>query len=179
MFLMLKNIGKTIKEQDIFKKLSLLGDIIAYAKQLERAAMFVLSVRVGAEEKIGILTDLLKPVAVESIFGSYKPVTMRIHSSDLEIMRCLLSDPRMPIEDIAKETSLSTKTVARRLEKLTENHVLQFTIVVDLSSLQLTGYIEFLSQKIAVMKIKVKSIKFRQPSATNRLSVNLTFLSMM
>jgi DNA-binding Lrp family transcriptional regulator len=49
----------------------------------------------------------------------------------------------MPIEDIAKETSLSTKTVARRLEKLTENHVLQFTIVVDLSSLQLTGYIEF------------------------------------
>ena len=32
-FLMLKNIGKTIKEQDIFKKLSLLGDIIAYAKR--------------------------------------------------------------------------------------------------------------------------------------------------
>lgn len=29
------------------------------------------------------------------------------------------------------------------------------------------------------MKIKVKPIKFRQPSATNRLSVNLTFLSMM
>ncbi|MFZ0894803.1 MAG: AsnC family transcriptional regulator [Candidatus Nitrosopolaris sp.] len=142
-FLMLKNIDKTIKEQDIFKKLSLLGDIIVYAKQLERAAMFVLSVRTGTEEKIGVLTDLLKPAAVESIFGSYKPVAIRIHSSDLEIMKCLLSDPRMPIEDIAKETSLSTKTVARRLEKLTENHVLQFTIVVDLSSLQLTGYIEF------------------------------------
>ena len=31
-FLMLKNIDKTIKEQDIFKKLSLLGDIIVYAK---------------------------------------------------------------------------------------------------------------------------------------------------
>jgi DNA-binding Lrp family transcriptional regulator len=80
-FLILKNIDKTIKEQAIFKKLSLLGDIIAYAMQLERAAMFVLSVRAGAEEKIGILTDLLKPVAVEGIFGSYKPVTMRIHSS--------------------------------------------------------------------------------------------------
>jgi DNA-binding Lrp family transcriptional regulator len=58
-------------------------------------------------------------------------------------MKCLLSDPRMPIEDITEETSLSTKTAARRLEKMTESHVLQFTIVVDLSSLQLTGYIEF------------------------------------
>ena len=60
-FLMLKNIDKTMKEQDIFKKLSLLGDIIVYAKQLERPPMFVLSVRMGAEEKIGVLTDLLKP----------------------------------------------------------------------------------------------------------------------
>jgi DNA-binding Lrp family transcriptional regulator len=142
-FLILKNIDKTIKEQDLFKKISLLGDIFAYAKQLDEAAMFVLSVRAGAEDKIEILTDLLKPATVESIFGRYKPVTMRIHSSDLEIMKCLLSDPRMSVEDIAKETSLSTKTVARRLEKMIENHILQFTILVDLSSMQLIGYIEF------------------------------------
>ena len=68
---------------------------------------------------------------------------MRIHSSDLEIMKCLLSDPRMPVEDIAKETSLSRKTVARRLEKMRENHVLQFSTSTNLSSMQLTGYIEF------------------------------------
>lgn len=142
-FLMFKYIDKTIKEEDIFKKLSLLGDILAYAKHLEKAALFVLSVRSGAEDKIEILTDLLKPATVESIFGSYKPVNMVVQDSNLEIMKSLLLDPRMPVEDIAKETSLSTKTVARRLEKMRENHVLQFTIVVDLSSLQLTGYIEF------------------------------------
>lgn len=49
-------------------------------------------------------------------------------------MKRLLSNPRMLVEDIAKETSLSTKTVARRLEKLMiENHILQFTIFTNAS----------------------------------------------
>jgi len=82
--LIIKNIGKTINEQDIFKKVSLLGDVFLDFKQLEQAAtLFVLFVRKGAEDKIAILTDLLKPAEVESIFGSFSPVTVRIHSSPL------------------------------------------------------------------------------------------------
>jgi DNA-binding Lrp family transcriptional regulator len=49
----------------------------------------------------------------------------------------------MIAKDIAKETSLSAKTVARRLEKMRENHVLEFSIVLNVSSMRLTGYIEF------------------------------------
>ena len=45
--------------------------------------------------------------------------------------------------DISKETSLSPKTVARRLDKMRENHVLQFSTSTNLSSMQVTGYIEF------------------------------------
>ncbi len=141
--LWVKNTDKTIKEQDLFKKVSLLGDIFIYAKQLEgAAALFVLFVGPRAEGKLGVLSDLLKPAKVESAFGIYKPITMKIHNSDLEIMNSLLSDARMRVVDIAKETSLSPKTVTRRLEKLKENHILQFTISTDLTSMQLTGYIE-------------------------------------
>ena len=104
----------------------------------------MLFVRTGAERKIGIISDLIKPAEVESIFGAYKQVNTKIQSSDLEIMKCLLSNPRMSIEDVAKETRLSTKAVARRLEKMIENHILHFTVVTDLSSTQLTGFIEFL-----------------------------------
>jgi DNA-binding Lrp family transcriptional regulator len=43
--LILRHIDKTIKEQDIFNRVSLLGDVFAYAKQLEGAAIFVLSVK--------------------------------------------------------------------------------------------------------------------------------------
>jgi DNA-binding Lrp family transcriptional regulator len=38
--------------------------------------------------------------------------------------------------------NLSTKTVARRLEKMIENHILEFTIITDQSSMQLIGIIE-------------------------------------
>ena len=55
----------------------------------------------------------------------------------------LLSDPRKLVEDIAKEASLSSKTITRRLEKMRENHILQFSILTNLSSMKLIGYIEF------------------------------------
>ena len=58
-------------------------------------------------------------------------------------MKCLLSNPRMPIDDIAKEASLSSKTVARRLEMMRENRIIEFSILTNLSSTQLTGYVEF------------------------------------
>jgi hypothetical protein len=51
--------------QHLFTPLcTLLWDIFVYVLQLEgAAALFALFVRVGAEDKIGILADLLKPVA--------------------------------------------------------------------------------------------------------------------
>lgn len=141
--LIIRDIDKTAKEQDIINKINLIGDIHTYAKELGRASLFLLAVRAGAEDKIVILTDMLKPAAVESIFVSYRPLTMEIRNSDLQIIKCLLSDPRMLVEDIAKETSLSPKTISRRLEKMGENHILDFTILRNLSSMQLVGYIEF------------------------------------
>jgi DNA-binding Lrp family transcriptional regulator len=141
--LILRNVDKPIKERDILNKVSLLGDILAYTLSLEGTANFIFAVKDRAQDKIGILTDLLKPSQVESIFARYTPVTMRIYNSDLKIMKCLLPDPRMMVEDIARATSLSPKTVARRLEKMRENHVLQFSIVTNLPSMNLTGYIEF------------------------------------
>jgi DNA-binding Lrp family transcriptional regulator len=135
--LILRDIDKTVKEQDIINKLNLLGDTRIYAKQLGGASMFELAVRVGTEEKIGILFDLLKPAKVESIFVIYRKITMKIHGSDLQIIKCLLTDPRMQVKDITKETSLSSKAVARRLEKMRENHILEFSILTNLSSMQL------------------------------------------
>ena len=141
--LIIRHIDKTIKEQDILNRINLLGDVFVYAKQLGGASIFVVSVRAGAEDKIAILTDLLKPASVESTFVSYRPIAMQIHISDFKIMKCLLSNPRMLVEDIAKESSMSTKTVARRLEKMIENHILEFSILRNLSSLEITGYVEF------------------------------------
>jgi DNA-binding Lrp family transcriptional regulator len=141
--LTLTNIDKTFEEQRILNRVSLVGDVIVYVRHLEGTAGLVLYVRAGAEDKVSKLADLLKPASVESIFVSYRPITMRIHKSDFQIIKCLLSNSRMPIHDIAKEASLSTKTVTRRLEKMRENYILQFSIFTNLTSIQQTGYIEF------------------------------------
>lgn len=148
-FLIVRKIDKTIKEQDLFKRISLLGDVFISVKPLEGgASLFMLFVRSGAEDKLVTLAELLKPAEVESYFaaytpGRYNPLNVTIHNSDLKIMKCLLTDPRMRVEGIAKEISLSPRTVARRLEKMKESHVLQFTIFTDSSSTQLTGFIVF------------------------------------
>jgi DNA-binding Lrp family transcriptional regulator len=142
--LIVKNIDKTTKEQDIFNKISLLGDLVAYSEELEGSYILRLYVKDIPQYKIEIVTDLLKPATVKAFFADFSPPpTMKIHSSDLEIMKCLLSDARKSVEIIAKETSLSPKTVARRLEKMRRNYVSQFTISRNLTSMRLTGYMEF------------------------------------
>jgi DNA-binding Lrp family transcriptional regulator len=73
----------------------------------------------------------------------YRPIPIKVHTSDFKIIKALLSIPRMRVESIGKETSLSTKTITRRLEKLRENHIVEFGVIRDMSSMQLTGYIEF------------------------------------
>jgi DNA-binding Lrp family transcriptional regulator len=74
---------------------------------------------------------------------NYSPISMKILSSDSKIKKSLLSNPRMQVECIAKETSLSTRTVTRRLKKLRENHIVEFGVIRNMSSMQLTDYIEF------------------------------------
>src|ERR671931_2233333 len=71
--LIIRHIDKTIKEQDILNRINLLGDVFVYAKQLGGASIFVLYTRDGAQDKIGILTDLLKPAALDTIFVSHRP----------------------------------------------------------------------------------------------------------
>jgi DNA-binding Lrp family transcriptional regulator len=141
-YLTIKYIDKEISEEDIVKKVNLVGDVQVYAKQMSRSSICALAVKSGAEDKITPLEELLKPAIVESRFISYKPVSIKIHSSDFRIIKSLLSNPRMQVEDIARKTSLS-KTITRRLEKLRENHIVEFGIIRNISSIQLVGYIEF------------------------------------
>jgi DNA-binding Lrp family transcriptional regulator len=142
--LIVKNINYKIGEQDIFKKLSLLGDVVAYSEELEGSYIFRLYVKNITQYKVEAATDLLKPASVKAFFADFSPPpTMKINSTDLEIMKCLLPNARKSVENISKETSLSPKTVTRRLEKMKRNYVSQFTISRNLTSMRLTGYIEF------------------------------------
>ena len=145
-FLVVRNSDKIItKEKDyVFNQLNLLGDVLGYAKQLGGDTIFLLLVRPEAEDKIEFVTNLLKPATIEYRFATINPPSMNVSISDLKIIKCLLSNARMEIADIAKEASISPRTATRRIEKLTQNHILDFGIIRDMSSMNLTGYIEFI-----------------------------------
>lgn len=70
------------------------------------------------------------------------PPSINVNMTDLKIIKCLLSNARMEIREIAKNASVSTRTATRRIEKMLEHHIIDFRIARNLS--YLTGYIEFL-----------------------------------
>ncbi len=74
--LILRDVDKTIKEQDLLNKVNLLGDVLAYILSLEGTSNFILSVKNRALDKIAILSELLRPSKVESFFARYSPPTI-------------------------------------------------------------------------------------------------------
>ena len=142
--LTIRSIGKKVKEDEILKKLNVAGDLRFYTKQLGGAALFSVLVKSGSEDKIGLMVDILKPAVADCKLLDLQPVYTNIINSDLKIIKALLSNARMDISNIAKETSLSARTITRRLEKMKEHHVVDFTIFMDMSSMHLVGYIQFI-----------------------------------
>jgi DNA-binding Lrp family transcriptional regulator len=132
------------EEEYIFNQLSLFGDIWIYAQQLGGAAIFLILLRPGDEDKSELMNNLLKPAITEFKFVMMKPPSINVSISDLKIIKCLLSNARMEIAEIAKEVSISRKTAGKRLEKMQQHHLLNFSIIRDMSSMNLAGLTEFL-----------------------------------
>ncbi len=140
----------TENTEDIVKRLNLLGDISTHARCLGGISAFCLAIKEGHEDKLQLLVDSLKPATVQVMFTSkLLPSTstsdLRINHklsvSDLRIIKCLLSNPRMDMNDIGRNTSMSAKTVNRRLARMKDNNVLKFFIACNPA--YTLGYIQF------------------------------------
>ena len=89
-------------------------------------------VKDGLAQKIELAKQLMKDVKVLSIFEAESPgFDMNLTRTDLEVIESLMADPRKSIETISSDTGLSTKTVARCIEKMHWNEGVQFTLVYD------------------------------------------------
>lgn len=131
------------KEDDrkhIERSLSLLGDIFDRIDGLGNISIFVLAIKKEAEEKLELLAEVVgQDLLIQNQTITFPSVREQPTHTDFKIMRCLLANPRMEISDIAEKISLSSKTVARRLEKMTENRVLDFTVHYNPTAIR--GYI--------------------------------------
>ena len=132
----------------------------------------MLLVRPEAEDKIELISTSLKPATVEYRFAMINPQSMNVSISDLKIIKCLLSNARMEIADIANEASVSPRTTTRRIEKMRQNQMIDFRIIRDMSSMNLTGYIEFLLM-LSVNKSAYTAINERMYSEMQEYMMNI------
>jgi DNA-binding Lrp family transcriptional regulator len=147
----------TANTNDIINRLNLVGDVSIHSKCMGGISTFCLAIKEGHEDKLGLLLDSLKPASVRIMFTSKLSTTLstipstfpssnmsvkhELTETDLRIIKCLISNPRMEMNDIARETSISARTVNRRLTKLKDDNVLKFFILCN--PVHTVGYIQF------------------------------------
>jgi DNA-binding Lrp family transcriptional regulator len=153
--------------ENIIDRLNLLGDLFLHVRQIGGTSVFSLVVKTGAEDKIPLLIDSLKPAVMQSMFVSRPYVQKGPKELDFKIIKCLLPNPRMHISEIASKLSISAKTVSRRLDMMKENNVVQFSVLVNPASTR--GYIQF----VIVISVKETLYQYVLECIYRELSGNL------
>jgi DNA-binding Lrp family transcriptional regulator len=141
----------TEKSIDIINRLNLLGDVSTHTKCLGGISAFCLALKEGYEDKLKLLFDSLRAATVHVMFtskiSSSTPQSSHLRNkheltdADLRIIKCLLLNPRMDMNEIGRKTSMSAKSVNRRLTRMRDNNILKF--FVSCNPAYTLGYIQF------------------------------------
>ncbi len=122
--------GRNLDE--IFEQVKLVGEPFLVAPCVGGVTVCGIVVKEDIENKIKLAENLMKDVRLLSIFEAEKPdIQTNLTKTDLTIINELLNDPREKIENIAKITGLSTKTVTRCIDKLEKSTEVQFTLIYN------------------------------------------------
>jgi DNA-binding Lrp family transcriptional regulator len=143
---------------EIAKYLHRFGNIYLRINSIGGTSVFGIIVRPSMEEEIkflketshrdllGVEKDSGTSINIRDIFIGYPTSNFKLIETDLKIIRCLLSDPRMKIMDIANTISASQRTVTRRLEIMEKNRLLNFGLVYNPSAMKGYNYFSILAQ---------------------------------
>jgi DNA-binding Lrp family transcriptional regulator len=137
--------------RELVDRINLVGDIQYEFEVMGGVIGFDIAIREGTEDKIDLLLNSLKPLLLGVVRSRNREVPHNLTQTDYIIMKQLIKNPRLEIGDIAAATAISPKTVRRRLDKMTRNHVLEFSIQPNPDAMK--GYIVFFLD----VKVKDKS----------------------
>ena len=114
------------------------------------------------------LNDSLIPATVINIAVSELSVYTDLSETDLRIIKCmLLSGARTEISDIAREVGISEKSTTRRLNRMKEGRLLDFSI--QCSPAPMIGYIQY-AIPIVVAKSHHRSVFERMYQNSRQIS---------
>jgi len=127
--------------QEILDRINLIGNIQYQFEVMGGAVGFDIAIKEGTEDKIELLLNSLRPALLGQIQSRNREVSYKLTQTDYIIMKQLIKNPRLEIGDIAAATAITPKTVRRRLDKMTRNHVLEFSILPNPDAMK--GYVFF------------------------------------
>jgi len=129
-------------QEDILKQARLVGEVYLIVPCVGGITVCGIIVTENIEKKIELAKNLMKDVRVLSIFQAENiGIPTNLTRTDLQIIEKLIKDPQAKIEELAKSTKLSSKTVTRALEKFQKDDAILFTLVYD--PVKLSGYIPY------------------------------------
>jgi DNA-binding Lrp family transcriptional regulator len=136
-----------ITKDDVIQRVREFGDLAYHAHHVGSTSVAALIIKKPLDEKIiQPLNDRLKPATVvRTSVTELSVVSTDLSDTDLRIIKCLLlSGARIEISDIAKEVGISEKTTTRRLDRMKEGRLLDFSL--QCSPTTMIGYIQLLFQ---------------------------------
>jgi DNA-binding Lrp family transcriptional regulator len=139
--------------QELLDRINLIGDIQYQFEVMGGAVGFDIAIKEGTEDKIELLLSSLRPALLGQIQSRNRKVSYKLTQTDYFIMKQLIENPRLEIVDIAAATAISPKTVSRRLDKMTRNHVLEFSLLPNPDAMK--GFIVFFLD----VRVKDRSIQ--------------------
>jgi DNA-binding Lrp family transcriptional regulator len=154
--------GNGINKDDVIKRVKQLGDIAYYVYHMGRTCVTALIIKKPLDDLfIQSLNRRLMPASVVSIITLESRIeSIVLSETDLRIIRCLLlTGARTEIADIAREVGISEKTTTRRLTRMKDANILDFSI--QCSPPVMIGYIQF--------AIPIITTRFHRQSVLERM----------
>jgi DNA-binding Lrp family transcriptional regulator len=152
-----------ITKDEVIQRVKRFGALVYHVHHMGRTSVAALNINIPLDDNIiHSLNDVLKPATVSRIGVSELSVSTKLSETDLRIIKCLLlSGARMEISDIAKELGISEKTTTRRLDRMKEGRLLDFSLQCDPAAM--IGYILY-AITIFVVKSNFRKVNERMYS---------------
>jgi DNA-binding Lrp family transcriptional regulator len=143
-FVLIRTSGGITKDE-VIERVKEFGDLAYHVHHMGSTSMAALIIKKPLDDNtIQSLNNRLKPATVLRISVAELSVAgfNELSETDLRIIKCLLlSGARTEISDIAKEVGISEKTTTRRLTRMKESRLLDFSL--QCSPAAMIGYIQF------------------------------------
>jgi DNA-binding Lrp family transcriptional regulator len=133
-------IKKNKSGEKIINRLKEIGKLIVEVYGIGGSLMIGIAVIQKDEEEIQMLIKNIQSLIIQNLFIAQTfPLKINLKKIDFKIIECLLTNPRMPIYEISKKVSRSSKTVSKRLTSMKDNRILYFIVITD--PLKMKGYL--------------------------------------